>query len=485
MIVDIGRRSWIACTAVPLAASVLAGVPVNGFAADPRASPRSLRVVEGDRAMKTVRIAVRLSGRAPAGASVRFRTRAGTAGRRDFAARAGTLRFRRGSRGAVIVLRIRGDRRRERNERFSVRLSSPQRLRLGRVRAASVTILDDDAPVTATLAAVTATEPAAPGAVGSHGLTVALSRAPRTAVRVDFELVGGGTTTAADVDLVRGTLTFAPGERRKTLPGSLRGDALDEVDETATVLLTNPVGLRLANAWAALTIVDDPADVPPSLSIGDASVSEADGTASLPVTLSAPSGRSISVAYATQDGTADGADRPAASGTVTFAPGATGAAIAAPITNDARDEETQSFAVALAQPDGATLADGTGTVTIADDDAPPTVSIDDVSFIEAAGIATFTVSLSAPSEKAVSARAGTVSSTATGGSSCAAGVDYVALSSQPVAFSPGEATRPLEVAICEDASDESTETASVVLTDLANASPGDLSGLLAILDEDP
>src|SRR5207253_1281091 len=105
------------------------------------------------------------------------------------------------------------------------------------------------------------------------------------------------------------------------------------------------------------------------------------------------------------------------------------------------DEDDQTFTVALASPDGATLARALATATIVDDDAAPTVSVGDVSRREGdSGVApmTFTVSLSAPSEKAITVHYATSDGTATGGS------DYVP-GSGAVTFAPGETRRAVSL----------------------------------------
>src|SRR5258705_337279 len=65
-----------------------------------------------------------------------------------------------------------------------------------------------------------------------------------------------------------------------------------------------------------------------------------------------------------------------------------------PISEDLLDELDEIFTVKLANPSIGTVADGTGVGTIVDNDAPPSVSIDDVTVNEADGTATFTVTLS-------------------------------------------------------------------------------------------
>src|SRR5206468_2887458 len=100
-------------------------------------------------------------------------------------------------------------------------------------------------------------------------------------------------------------------------------DALDEDDETIRITL-NPTNATLgATATYTYTILDD--DPLPSLSINDATVTEGNNgniKAAFTVTLSVPSGRTVTVNYAAADGTATApADYTATSGTLIFNPG--------------------------------------------------------------------------------------------------------------------------------------------------------------------
>ena len=82
------------------------------------------------------------------------------------------------------------------------------------------------------------------------------------------------------------------------------------------------------------------------------------------------------------------------SGTLTFAAGQTTQTVTVPVNGDVLDEVDETFSVNLSSPVNATIADGQGLGTITDDDAPPTLSIDDVTVTEGdAGTvdATFTV----------------------------------------------------------------------------------------------
>jgi hypothetical protein len=110
----------------------------------------------------------------------------------------------------------------------------------------------------------------------------------------------------------------------------------------------------------------------PSISIGDAGVVEgASGyrAALFNVVLSAPAAGTAQVWFVTASGTAvAGSDYAARSGTITFAGSSISAVIAVRVHGDLTPEAKESFSVNLSGPQGAVLANATGTGTIADDD---------------------------------------------------------------------------------------------------------------------
>ena len=159
---------------------------------------------------------------------------------------------------------------------------------------------------------------------------------------------------------------------------SVNGDATVEPDETFTVNLSGASGATIANGTATGTIVND--DIA-SLAIGDTTVTEGDSgttTASFPVILSDPSASAVTVGFATSNGTAvAGSDYTSTSGTLTFNPGEVAKTISVPIKGDTVFEPTETFSVNLSNPVGATIADGSATGTILDNDPEvgPDVSI--------------------------------------------------------------------------------------------------------------
>ena len=114
---------------------------------------------------------------------------------------------------------------------------------------------------------------------------------------------------------------------------------------------------------------------PPGLSVADATVQEASGaTVDFVVSMSRASTSTVTVDYATKDGTATaGADYTSTSGTLTFSPGKEEKTVSVPVVNDGLDEGSETFTFTLSNPSGgnAYLEDATATGTITNDDPMP------------------------------------------------------------------------------------------------------------------
>ena len=85
---------------------------------------------------------------------------------------------------------------------------------------------------------------------------VSLDAASSARVTVDYATADGTATAGEDYTATSGTLTFAAGERRKTVGVPLLDDAVDEGRETFTLRLSNPQGAWLQDAEATGTIVN-------------------------------------------------------------------------------------------------------------------------------------------------------------------------------------------------------------------------------------
>ena len=115
------------------------------------------------------------------------------------------------------------------------------------------------------------------------------------------------------------------------------------------------------------------------LSITGVQVAESAGAVGFVVNLSPSSVQTVTVRYATANGTAEaGLDYTEEAGTLTFGPGATARTIAVAVIDDELKEEKESFALELSKPWNATLLGSveklSGSATITDDDAEPEIT---------------------------------------------------------------------------------------------------------------
>ena len=112
---------------------------------------------------------------------------------------------------------------------------------------------------------------------------------------------------------------------------------------------------------------------PPGLAVADAEVEEAaNASLAFAVTLSRAPSSTVTVDYATSDGTATaGSDYTATSGTLTFAAGETAKTVPVPVLDDDHDEGSETLTLTLSNPSGAYLADGSATGTITNTDHMP------------------------------------------------------------------------------------------------------------------
>jgi chitinase len=305
---------------------------------------------------------------------------------------------------------------------------------------------------------------------------VTLSAATDGPVSVSYSTLNGSARAGDDFTQGIGTVTFAPGETRKTFAVAVAGDRLTELTETFTVQLSSPSGATIADGSAIGTIVDNDTDpspgTPPAISIVDYSTTEGDADLThmrIVLTLSKASTETITVRYASADGTATGdVDYEVLGGTVTFAPGETTQTIHAHINGDTMVEPTETYRVLV------TIVNDDGGVPL------PALAIADATIVEGnAGtkLMSLTVSLSAASASAVTVGYATLDGTATAGS------DYTAKSGT-LTFAPGETTKTIQVAVLGDTLVEGTETFRVKLTAPTGATIADQMAAARITNDD-
>jgi len=92
---------------------------------------------------------------------------------------------------------------------------------------------------------------------------VTLSAASTQTVSVSYATSDGTATAPGDYASASGTVTFAPGEKAKTIPVSVVGDTSIEPNETLTMAISNPLNATIADATATGTITNDDVTPPP------------------------------------------------------------------------------------------------------------------------------------------------------------------------------------------------------------------------------
>ena len=256
--------------------------------------------------------------------------------------------------------------------------------------AADAICTEDDRPLAA---AVTATVPNAAPVVDTP-FTVRLAGAPAEhdgSNAVSFEVhfseephqYSFRTLRDETLDIRQGGTRLAPYVKRKNKPSNrawtVTVEPASKADLTVAIAavadcaapgaVCNGDGEPLSNAVSATVLG------PPGLSVADARVEEAAGAVmDFAVTMSRASASTVTVDYATSDGTATaGADYTASSGTLSFAPGETSKTVSVPVLDDAHDDGGETFALTLSNVSGgnAWLEDASATGTIENADAMP------------------------------------------------------------------------------------------------------------------
>ncbi len=308
----------------------------------------------------------------------------------------------------------------EDDENFTDTLTSIAGATAGSVGPIEVTIVDDDAEPTLSVADVSVDESASTVTV-----VVTLLPASGKITRFSARTIDGTATSPSDYDAINlNSVNIAKGSTSANIVIDLNDDLADEDDETFTVIIGDNTleGAVVGDGTAVVTIRDN--DLPPIISViiddddaptfvlSDVFIDENGGTANITLLLSERGGLEVSVDFTTVDVTAvAGSDYSARSGRATIAAGQQNTTIAVPIINDTLDEIDETFLLRLSNATNARIVDSEATITIRDNDQPPTISIAGTSVVEGNDVttpATFVVSLSTASGRTVVARARTV-----------------------------------------------------------------------------
>ena len=177
-----------------------------------------------------------------------------------------------------------------------------------------------------------------------------------------FETTGGRITGARRME--RGTNQKWVVNVRPSGPESVTLTLTPTPDCTSAHAICSASDERLASA--VQTTVRGPA----TLSVADARAHESDdGAIEFTVSLDRAALRTITVAYATRDGSAKaGEDYTAKSGTLSFSIGEDSKTVQVELLDDAKDESEETFELVLSNADNALIGAATATGTIENDD---------------------------------------------------------------------------------------------------------------------
>lgn len=308
-------------------------------------------------------------------------------------------------------------------------------------------------------------------------------------------------------------VTIPAGQTSASVPIEIKGDHKYAPDKAFTITLSNPVNATLGNSTATVTILNDDyaptINITPTLSISEGGT----GTklATLSVSLTGSSDQTISATYTTSDITATstgtllngGADYIASTGVVTFLPGETTKDITFTINGDMVYEPDETFGVTLSDIQNAIPGNLLSTVTLTNDDAIPTLSINNVSANEgnsATSPFVFTVSASGSSWQpftfSYSTRDSTAKSFPYAPDSFGATQPYALLynpgkqdynaTNGVITFSPGETTKTISVNVIGNTIFEPNKIfyVDIVSANGANISPTAKSGKGTIVNDD-
>ncbi len=423
----------------------------------------------GTNGLITVRRRNGTSGAPSGNVFVTFSTSNGTAvAGVDYAAVTTNLTFPPGETFRDVLVAVTNDILINADRTVNLALSNPQPPggpRLGNQPSAVLTIVNDDSAVSFASAAYTRSEATLDGKALIEVVRFGSTVGPAS---VDFATTTNGSTAMPDVDYtpVSQTVNFLSGESSKTVFIPLFDNALADGNRTVNMLLDNPLGtLLLAPSTAVLTIEDDE-QLPGQLSFltNTFAVAEDGLNAVLTVIRTNGSSGTVSIQYATTNGTAFAPDDYAVtSGVLTFADGETNKTLLVPIVDDPQVELEETFQVRLSLPTGGATLSGSplATVRILDNDVG--IGFSSASYVAAESDPFVTIAVLRISGTNGTVRVNYATSNLTAQAGPPGG-DYVSITNGTLSFAPGETLKTFNVNLLPDDEVEGDQSFAVLLS---------------------
>jgi hypothetical protein len=340
-----------------------------------------------------------------------------------------------------------------------------------------VTITDDDTPPTVTLSLA-----GSPLAENGGVATVTATLSAVSAQDVTVNLAYAGTASGADYAASGSSITITAGNLAGSVTIAGVNDAVDEANETVSVAISTVTnGTESGTQQVVATITDDDA-VTVAWSTSAQTVSEGVGTALVTLVRTGATDFQVNVPVTVSGTAANPSDHDATSMVISIPPNVSSVTAQVSIVQDTRDEPDETAIGTLGTPTGGNVSLGATTVhtlTIADDDAAPTVTLgaSATAMAETGGTATLTATLSAASGRDVTVSLGF---DGTAGNPA----DYTA-SASSITILAGSTSGAITLTSASDAADEPNETVVVDVTSVTNGTEsGTQVQTVTITDDD-
>lgn len=378
----------------------------------------------------------------------------------DYNALNGSVVIPAGSDSATIVVVPLDDSLTEGDETVVITLAGSKFYSVGKLDSATVTITDND---TLPIVAISATDAVA-SEPGTDTGTFTISRKGNASgdLTVNYK-VGGGATNGTDYSTLSGSVVIPQGSSSVTLTVTPLDDTLIEGNETVVAALASSASYTVGTpSGATITIADDDTATPiVSLSANDPNASEpGSDTGSFTITRSGSTSAALTVNFSVSGTATAGTDYGALASPVTIPAGASSAVLTVTPLDDALVEGDETVVVTLANSVAYTVGSpSTATVTIADDDTLPTITIsatDAVASEPGTDTGAFTIVRSGSTGAGLTVNY-TVSGTARNGS------DYATLSGS-INIPAGSSSVAILVTPIDDDLVETAETVTVTLS---------------------
>ena len=318
--------------------------------------------------------------------------------------------------------------------------------------------------------------------VGNFNLTISRNGDLSSSTSVDFATSDGTATAGTDYTATSGTITFAPGQATRTVVIPILNDnVFENASETFTVNLSNPTNGALITGPPVTVTISDGQFRPSMNMVSILRATEGNsGTKNFvfPVTLSNASVQTITVNFATANGTAQaGSDYQATSGTLTFNPLQTSANITVVVNGDTTVEPDETFTVTLSNATNVNfISNSLATATIATDDTAVQFSTATQSVVENTGGLSVQVNrVGDPTgittvDYATSDFAGTNPCSAVSGTASSR-CDYLGTSGK-LTFTAGQTSKTINIPVIDDAYAEGSETFNLTLSNPSGGALG-------------